>query len=300
MLNSLVSSKDLSRHTIEWLLQNAQSFIDYGPSAHRHGTVINLFFESSTRTSLSFQMAAEHLGLKILNFDISHSSVNKGESLQDTLQTIDALGVDLAVVRHQADWPALIEGVPLQMGLVNAGSGTFEHPTQALLDALTMRQHFGRLRDLKVTIVGDVNHSRVARSNLDLLTTLGAIVRFAGPDAFRAPDLRETPWLDLDEAIRDTDVIMMLRVQHERHAHNYDVGTYHEQFGLTEQRLQLLSKDAVILHPGPVNRGVEICSAAMEDSRCRILQQVSNGVAVRMAVLDWCMQGGRRGKLVSA
>ena len=139
MLNSLVSSKDLSRHTIEWLLQNAQSFIDYG-------TVINLFFESSTRTSLSFQMAAEHLGLKILNFDISHSSVNKGESLQDTLQTIDALGVDLAVVRHQADWPALIEGVPLQMGLVNAGSGTFEHPTQALLDALTMRQHFGRLR----------------------------------------------------------------------------------------------------------------------------------------------------------
>ncbi len=132
------------------------------------------------------------------------------------------------------------------------------------------------------------------------MTTLGAIVRFAGPDAFRAPDLRKTPWLDLDEAIRDTDVIMMLRVQHERHAHNYDVGTYHEQFGLTEQRLQLLSKDAVILHPGPVNRGVEICSAAMEDSRCRILQQVSNGVAVRMAVLDWCMQGGRRGKLVSA
>lgn len=300
MLNSLVSSEDLSRHTIEWLLQNAQSFIDYGPPTHRHGTVVNLFFESSTRTSLSFQMAAEHLGLKILNFDISHSSVNKGESLQDTLQTIDALGVDVAVIRHQADWPALIEGVPLQMGLVNAGSGTFEHPTQALLDALTMRQHFGRVRDLKVTIVGDINHSRVARSNLNILTTLGAKVRFAGPDAFRAPDLTETPWLDLDEAMEDTDVIMMLRVQHERHAHNYDVGTYHEQFGLTEQRLNLLSKDAVIMHPGPVNRGIEICSAAMEDSRCRILQQVSNGVAVRMAVLDWCLQGGRHGKLVSA
>lgn len=300
MLNSLVSSKDLSRHTIEWLLQNAQSFVDYEQPTQCRGTVVNLFFEASTRTNLSFQIAAERLGLRTLNFDVSHSSVNKGESLQDTLETIDALGVDVAIIRHQADWPTLLEGTPLQMSLVNAGSGTFEHPTQALLDALTVRQHFGRLRGLKVTIVGDINHSRVARSNLHLLNTLGAQVRFAGPDAFRAPDLAEVPWLDLDEAIQDTDVLMMLRVQHERHAHSYDVETYHEQFGLTEQRLNFLSEDAVIMHPGPVNRGVEICSAAMEDSRCKILQQVSNGVAIRMAVLDWCLQGGRHGKLVSA
>lgn len=300
MLNSLVSSKELSRHTTEWLLQSAQSFLGHGKTARRQGTIINLFFEPSTRTDLSFQMAAEHLGLKTLNFDVSHSSVSKGESLIDTLQTIDALGADLAVIRHQEDWPTLVEGIPLEMGLINAGSGTFEHPTQALLDALTMRQHFGGFKDLKVTIVGDINHSRVARSNLNLLTILGAQVRFAGPDVFRAPDLEETPWLDLDEALVDTNVLMMLRVQHERHSNCYDVGTYHEQYGLTEKRLGMLSKDSLIMHPGPVNRGVEICSGVMEDPRCRILEQVKNGVAVRTAVLDWCLQGGRHGKLVSA
>lgn len=299
-MNSLVSSRDLSRHTIEWLLQNAQSHVAGQRGVQPQGTVVNLFFENSTRTDLSFQMAAQRLGLKTLNFDVSHSSTSKGESLLDTLETLEALGVDVAVIRHQHDWPSELVGSNLNLSLVNAGSGIFEHPTQALLDAFTMREHFGAVRNLKVTIVGDVRHSRVARSNLHILTTLGAQVQFAGPDAFRADDLVEVPWVNLDEAIEDSDVLMLLRVQHERHTQTHDVQTYHEQYGLTETRLARLRNDAIIMHPGPVNRGVEICSTAMEDPRSRILKQVENGVAVRMAVLDWCLKGGRHGKLVPA
>ncbi|HBG02007.1 MAG TPA: aspartate carbamoyltransferase [Firmicutes bacterium] len=299
-MNSLVSSKDLGRHTIELLLQNAQAYADNGKVGENQGTVVNLFFENSTRTDLSFQMAAQHLGLRTLDFNVAHSSTNKGESLRDTLETLEALGVDVAVIRHQTDWPQELEACELNLSLVNAGSGVFEHPTQALLDALTMRQHFGRLRGLKVTIVGDIRHSRVARSNLHILTELGAHVQFAGPDVFRADDLPEVPWVDLDSALEESDVLMMLRVQHERHAECIDVSTYHEQYGLTELRLARLRKDALIMHPGPVNRGVEICSAGMEDPRNRILQQVRNGVFTRMAVLDWCLQGGKHGKLVSA
>lgn len=300
-MNSLVSSQDLSRHTIEWLLQSAQGYVDNKQSpAPCQGTVVNLFFENSTRTDLSFQMAAQRLGLKTLNFDVSHSSCSKGETLLDTLETVEALGVDVAIIRHQMDWPKELAGSNLNLSLVNAGSGTFEHPTQALLDALTIRQHFGNVRGLKVTIVGDIRHSRVARSNVDILTKLGAKVQFAGPDRFRPADLPEIPWVDLDEAIEETDVLMLLRVQHERHAEASDITTYHEQFGLNKKRLTKLRSNAMIMHPGPVNRGVEICSQAMEDPRSVILKQVSNGVAIRMAVLDWCLQGGRHGKLVSA
>ncbi len=299
-MNSLVSSKDLNRHTIELLLKSAQNYVDESQVAQSHGTVVNLFFENSTRTDLSFQVAAQRLGLRTLNFDVGHSSTSKGESLIDTLETLEALGVDVAVIRHSIDWPKELASFKLNLSLVNAGSGAFEHPTQALLDSFTMRQHFGSIRNLRVTIVGDIRHSRVARSNLDVLTKLGAKVQFAGPDSFRPEDLPEVPWVDLDEAVQDTDVLMMLRVQHERHVDRADVATYHEQYGLTEQRLWRLSKDAIIMHPGPVNRGVEICTEAMEDSRSRILQQVSNGVEMRMAVLDWCLQGGRHGKLVSA
>ncbi len=299
-MNSLVSSKSLERHTIELLLKNAQSFLDRGPSGHTGATVVNLFFEPSTRTNLSFQMAAGRLGLKTLHFDVNQSSTNKGESLLDTLQTLEALGVDLAVIRHAEDWPSIVSDSGLSLGLVNAGSGVFDHPTQALLDALTKRQHFNRWRDIRVTIVGDIRHSRVARSNYNLLTKLGAIVQFAGPEGFRPEDLNEAAWVDLDGALLDTDVLMLLRVQHERHTSKYDAETYHAQFGLTKDRLLRLNKNALIMHPGPVNRGVEICDAAMEDPRCRVDRQVTNGVAVRMAVLDWCLQGGRHGKLVSA
>lgn len=299
-MNSLVSSKDLGRHTIELLLQNAQAYADTNQVGQKHGTVVNLFFENSTRTDLSFQMAAQRLGLQTLNFTVGHSSASKGESLQDTLETLEALGVDVVVIRHQIDWPKELEGCKFNLSLVNAGSGAFEHPTQALLDAFTMRQHFPSLRGLKVTIVGDIRHSRVARSNLHILTELGANVQFAGPDFFRPHDLPEVPWVDLDRAVEETDVLMMLRVQHERHAESIDVSSYHEKYGLSEQRLARLRGDALIMHPGPVNRGVEICTAAMDDPRSQILKQVSNGVEIRMAVLNWCLQGGKHGKLVSA
>lgn len=299
-MNSLVSSKELGRHTIELLLQNAEAYANKEQIGENYGTVVNLFFENSTRTDLSFQMAAQRLGLRTLNFDVAHSSASKGESLLDTLETLEALGVDVVVIRHQIDWPKELEGCRFNLGLVNAGSGTFEHPTQALLDALTMRQRFGSLKDLKVTIVGDVRHSRVARSNLHVLTELGAKVQFAGPDCFRPGDLLEVPWVDLDRAVEETDVLMMLRVQHERHGESADISRYHERYGLTVQRLARLRKEAIIMHPGPVNRGVEICTAAMEDPRSQILRQVSNGVEMRMAVLDWCLQGGKHGKLVSA
>ena len=299
-MNSLVSSKDLGRHTIELLLQNAQAYADTNQVGKNHGTVVNLFFENSTRTDLSFQMAAQRLGLRTLNFDVAHSSASKGESLLDTLETLEALGVDVVVIRHQIDWPKELEGCKLNLSLVNAGSGAFEHPTQALLDAFTMKQHFSSLRNLTVTIVGDIRHSRVARSNLHILTELGANVQFSGPDFFRPDDLPEVPWVDLDRAVEETDVLMMLRVQHERHAESIDVSSYHGTYGLNEQRLARLRGDALIMHPGPVNRGVEICTAAMDDPRSQILKQVSNGVEIRMAVLNWCLQGGKHGKLVSA
>lgn len=297
---SLVSIKQLDVHTIEWLLQNAQSFIDYHGNAKKGYSVVHLFFEPSTRTHLSFQMAAQRLGMEILDFSIDQSSVNKGESVIDTLQTIDAIGVDLAVIRDGGDWPALLVNEKLNMSLVNAGSGTFEHPTQALLDALTMQQHFGSLSGLTVTIVGDIAHSRVARSNVYLLHKMGATVQFAGPEAYKTTHIENVEWVDFDEAVTQSDVIMMLRIQHERHAEHYEIADYHGRFGLNKARLNMMRKDAIILHPGPVNRNVEICDEAMADPRCKILTQVKNGVAVRMAVLDWCLQGGSDEKLVSA
>ncbi len=299
-MNSLVSIKDLPYHTVEWLLQNAESFAQYNGGALQRGTVVNLFFEPSTRTGLSFQMASHRLGLEIMDFSIEGSSIKKGESLQDTLETLDALGVDIAIIRRGDNWPAQLNLAKLRMSVVNAGSGIFEHPTQALLDALTIKQHFGRLQNLKVTIVGDIRHSRVARSNVELLTKMGAEIYFAGPAVFQAEDLTQIPRVDLDWAVQNSHVLMLLRVQLERHELAYDLVNYHKEFGLTEGRLRLLNKSAIIMHPGPVNRGVEICDAALDDPRSRVLTQVQNGVAARMAVLDWCLQGGPHDKLVSA
>ncbi len=297
---SLTSTKYLNERTIEALLRRAQLFVNQDYSWKKRATVVNLFFEPSTRTSLSFQMAAHRLGLTVLDFSVKNSSVQKGESLIDTLQTIEALGVDLAVIRHKEDWPSMVAGMDCELSLVNAGSGALEHPTQALLDALTMQQHFGSLRGLNVTIVGDVMHSRVARSNLHLLRTMGANVMFAGPNQYKAQELADVPWVDMDQAVAQSDVVMMLRIQHERHENCGGISDYNKSFGLNRDRLTLIKNSAIIMHPGPVNRNVEISDEAMTDSRCRILQQVSNGVAMRMAVLEWCLQGGSNEKLVSA
>lgn len=297
---SLVNVESLSEHTVEVLLRRAQQFMKTDQIQPQRGTLVNLFFEASTRTCLSFQMAAHRLGLRVLDFTVDKSSTCKGESLLDSLKTMDALGVDIAVIRHSVDWPALVCKENFNLSLVNGGSGTYQHPSQALLDALTIQQHFGKLRDLKVTIVGDVLHSRVARSNLQLLTMMGATVRFAGPSVYKDDQINDVEWVDFDQALPDSDVVMMLRIQHERHHSLSKIEGYNRKFGLNSERLELMKNDAIILHPGPVNRNVEITDSVMDDPRCKILQQVENGVAIRMAVLERCLQGGNNEKLVSA
>ncbi|NLM25599.1 MAG: aspartate carbamoyltransferase catalytic subunit [Firmicutes bacterium] len=299
-MNSLLSTQQLSVNEVETILSRAQFFTKQDITWRTRATVVNLFYEPSTRTCLSFQQAAHALGLTVLDFTVERSSVQKGESLVDTLQTLDAIGVDLAIIRHQEDWPALTTGLNLRLSLINAGSGRYHHPTQALLDALTIQQSFGTLNGLKVTIIGDIFHSRVARSNAHLLKMLGATVQFAGPQQYFATDIPGIAWVDVDQAMEESDVIMMLRIQKERHVAQEYIVDYYEKYGLNDRRLKMIKKDAIILHPGPVNRNVEICDEAMTDPRCKILQQVKNGVAIRKAVIEWCLLGGHNEKLVSA
>lgn len=297
---SLLGVENLNQLTIERLLKRAQNFVDDKTPVKLNGTVVNLFYEPSTRTSLSFQMAANRLGLKVLDFAVDSSSVCKGESLIDSLQTVDALGVDIAIVRHQENWPQLIKDQNMRLEIVNAGSGAHEHPTQALLDALTIQQNFNSFRGLKVAIIGDVCHSRVARSNAMLLQTLGAKVVISGPEEFKTEDIKGAKWVSFDEAISESDVVMMLRIQHERHSKTFDIAGYNQTYGLNEQRLTQMKQNAIIMHPGPVNRNVEISDEVMNKPNCKILQQVNNGVAIRMAVLEWCLRGVQNEQLVSA
>jgi aspartate carbamoyltransferase catalytic subunit len=291
-LYSLTSTQTLNRNDIFSLLNRAENYLNHDHIPILQGTVAILFLEPSTRTNLSFQMSAQRLGLQVLNFSIENSSFMKGESLQDTLETLSAMGVDLAVIRAKGDWPATVDMTGLPIRLINAGSGIHEHPTQALLDALTIRQEFHDFTDLKVTIVGDVLHSRVARSNVNVLTKLGAKVRFAGPPEFASSEVENlAPWIDFDEALSDTDVVMMLRIQHERHQEKLAMSQelYHYKYGLTRERLAKMKNTAIIMHPGPVNRDVEIASDVLHHPQSRILKQVRNGVAVRMALLEKCL-----------
>ncbi|MDD3612304.1 MAG: aspartate carbamoyltransferase catalytic subunit [Eubacteriales bacterium] len=293
---SLFSTKTLSRGDILSLLNRAQAYIDQGTYPLYHGTIATVFAEPSTRTNLSFQMAAQQLGLRVLNFQMDNSSLLKGETLQDTLETLSAMGVDVAVIRAGGNWPETINTDELSIGVINAGSGLHQHPTQALLDALTIQQQFINFNNLKITIVGDIKHSRVARSNLDILSKLGARVLFSGPSDFMDKEVsRLAPWIDFDQAILDSDVIMMLRVQHERHSGHldFDKVSYHEKYGLTSARVNRMKSNAIFMHPGPVNRDVEIASEVIKHPKSRILTQVQNGVAIRMALLGKCFEGGK-------
>lgn len=272
----------------------------------RGKTVVNLFFEDSTRTRISFEAAAKRLSADVINFAAKGSSVSKGESLQDTAQTLQAMGADAVVIRHSAS------GAPLTLatsgwitaGVVNAGDGTHEHPTQALLDAFTMRKRrFGadsRGRDLaglRVAIVGDILHSRVARSNLWLLTTLGAEVTLVAPPTLLPQDMSSWPATiryDLDAAIADApDVVMMLRIQSERMNAAFfpSEREYSREWGLNAERMARLGADSIVMHPGPMNRGLEISADAADSPRATVLEQVANGVSVRMAVLYLLLAG---------
>ena len=259
-------------------------------------TVINLFHEPSTRTRISFEMAGKILGAHVINFTAGSSSLVKGESLKDTIMTLQALSPQITVIRHSAPG-ILFRMAPLAAGsIINAGDGAHEHPTQALLDMLTIREHFGTLAGLRVAIVGDITHSRVARSNLWGLTTMGCHVRVAGPATMLPPNLDDmgaAVFLDVDEAITDVDVVICLRIQRERQSEALlpSLKEYTRFFGIDEARLQRANRNAIVLHPGPINRGVEISSAVADGKQSCILKQVANGLAVRTAL--FCLLAGK-------
>ncbi len=295
----LLGIRNLSAQEILGILDTAENFIEINSReikkvpTLRGKTVINLFFENSTRTRTSFELAAKRLSADAVNISVSSSSVTKGETLVDTALNLDAMQPDCIVVRHSS------AGVPHQLAkvskaaIVNAGDGANEHPTQALLDAMTIREHKKKISGLKVAILGDILHSRVARSNIHLLTKLGATVFVSGPNTLVPPDFEHLVeeglivTKNIEEAIEDTDVVMILRIQRERQDSAYfpTLREYAIHYGLTNERLDLAKKDAIVLHPGPMNRGIEIASEVADSSRSLILDQVKYGVAVRMAVL---------------
>ncbi|MEO7672528.1 MAG: aspartate carbamoyltransferase catalytic subunit [Pyrinomonadaceae bacterium] len=295
----LLGIRNLAAAEITGILDTAENFREISnrevkkvPTL-RGKTVINLFFESSTRTRTSFELAAKRLSADAVNISVSSSSLSKGETLLDTAMNLDAMQPDCIVVRHRS------AGVPHQLAkvsraaIVNAGDGANEHPTQALLDAMTIREHKKKIEGLEVAIVGDILHSRVARSNIHLLTKLGAKVRVAGPGTLVPKDFQHLVDKDLEvcphieDAIEGADVVMILRIQRERQDSAYfpTLREYSIHYGLTNERLDLARKDAIVLHPGPMNRGIEISSDVADGSRSLILDQVKYGVAVRMAVL---------------
>jgi aspartate carbamoyltransferase catalytic subunit len=307
-MRHLTSIRELTKESAIGLLDNAQQLSQVNDRevkklpALRGKTVVNLFFENSTRTRVSFEVAAKRLSADVINVSADTSSVSKGESLKDTAQTLEALGADAIVIRHPLSGaPKLLaEQDWITASVINAGDGSHEHPTQALLDALTIRQGFGLSQDLtglKVLIVGDILHSRVARSNILLLNLLGASVTVAGPGAlipFGIEKMGTTVNNSFEEALsQKPDVVMMLRVQKERMQGEFFSSTaeYSQAWSLEGDRLSMVRQDALILHPGPMNRGFEISSEAADDPRSQVLRQVSNGVAVRMAVLYRCLSG---------
>jgi aspartate carbamoyltransferase catalytic subunit len=304
MNRHLLSAADLSRDDALLVLDTAEEMsrvadrpIKKLPTL-RGRTVVNLFFEDSTRTRTSFEVAAKRLSADVINFAVKGSSVSKGESLKDTALTLEAMGADGVVVRHSASGAPHRLAQWVRGSVLNAGDGTHEHPTQALLDAFTMRNRLGRLEGLRVAIVGDVLHSRVARSNVLLLHTLGASVTLVAPPTLLPVGIETWPVevsYDLDAVVPKTDVVMMLRVQRERMNAAFfpTVREYSRRYGLDADRMAALPDHAVVMHPGPMVRGMEIASEVADSLRSTIVEQVANGVSVRMAVL-YLLLGGPR------
>ena len=288
----LLSIDDLTDEQINAILDEGERWFAYNRQPRRNDhrldglTIVNAFFENSTRTLLSFEIAANRLGAQVVTMQVEHSSIKKGETLEDTARTLNAMRPDALVIRHGTSGAPSGVAAVMDCPVINAGDGTGEHPTQALLDAATIRQHFGRVEGLKVAICGDLKHSRVARSNAKLLKRLGAELRFAGPPSLVPDGIGGT---SIDEAVEDADVVMMLRIQRERLEEDLGdrPGEFLARYGLTEQRFATAASEAVVMHPGPINRGVEIeGSLADHASRSLIVRQVEMGVAVRMACLD--------------
>jgi aspartate carbamoyltransferase catalytic subunit len=295
---NLLSMDDLDAEGIVQVLEVADSFVEVGRRANpkvpalRGRTVATLFFEDSTRTRMSFETAAKRMSADVLSFAAGSSSLKKGESLRDTVETIEAIGIDAVIIRHGSSGvPARVAGWVDRCAVINAGDGWHQHPTQALLDLYTVRQSLGRFEGLQVAIVGDIRHSRVARSQVTAYAALGAEVTLVAPATLLPPSLEGWPVASvshrLDDVLEKADVVSLLRVQSERGSGAYvpTLREYTAGFGLTARRAAMLQPDAIILHPGPIVRGVEIASEVAELPASLITEQVSNGVAVRMAVL---------------
>jgi aspartate carbamoyltransferase catalytic subunit len=283
-MKNLFKLTDMSPDEILKILEEAKRFKNgmmYQELAGKR--VVNAFFEPSTRTQYSFMVAESKLGMLPINFNVETSSVKKGESLYDTLKTFEMIGMDAIVVRHPAN-NYFLELDEIHVPILSGGDGTGNHPTQSLLDLMTIQEEFGRFAGLKIAIIGDIRHSRVAHTNIDVMSRMGMDVFISGPESFNdgcAPDI------DYEAALQTMDIIMLLRVQFERHGYDLSLNRekYYEDFGLTEERVKRMKESAIIMHPAPYNRGVEISNYAVECPKSRIMAQMHNGVFVRMAVL---------------
>ena len=309
-MKHLLSINDLSKADAISILDTAQELarVSDGPMKKlptlRGRTIVNLFAEDSTRTRISFEAAAKRLSADVINFSSKGSSISKGESLKDTAQTLQAMGADAVIIRHSASGAAqrLADSKWMSGAVINAGDGTHEHPSQALLDAFTIRKHLSKgandLTGLRVAIVGDVLHSRVARSNVLLLSKLGAQVVLVAPPTLLPVGIESWPCqisYDLDEGIASVDAIMMLRIQLERMSEMYfpNAREYSRYFGLNSDRIRAMKPGAIVMHPGPMNRGLEITADAADGARSVIVEQVSNGVSIRMAILYLLLAGNQ-------
>ena len=302
----LLGLKDLSRQEIEFILDTAKGFEQFSTRSIKKAptlrgkVVVNMFFEDSTRTRISFTLAANRLSADVVEFTIKASSVSKGETLIDTARNLEAMGIDIVVIRHNAGGAAKLLSRSIDACVVNAGDGFNEHPTQALLDVYSIRQAKGSLDGLKIGIVGDIAHSRVARSNIWAMTKLGAEVTLIGPPTLMPAMVHQLPvktCYRLDDVIEELDVINMLRIQFERMGESQfpSVREYSHFFGLTVDRMKRAKSDIIVMHPGPINRGVEMESEVADGANSIILDQVKNGLSIRMAVLFLVNQAAARG-----
>lgn len=299
MAGHLLSTTNLSEQEIYEIMKDAKYFANGGRwTSQQDHYVANLFFEPSTRTKCSFEMAERKLGLQVIPFEAQTSSVQKGETLYDTVKTLEAIGISAVVIRHEKERYFDELAGKINIPVINAGDGCGHHPTQSLLDLMTIYEEFSTFANIKVAIIGDIRHSRVARSNAAILTRLGAEVVFSGPQQwFDKEFLTKGSYENIDEAIRTADVVMLLRIQHERHDEKINcVSNYHQRYGLTVEREKTMKKRAIIMHPAPVNRDVEIADSLVECERSRIFKQMENGVYIRMAVLKRALEQGMGGK----
>ena len=288
-MRGLITLKELKTEKILELIKYAEKLKKGFRISYPDKKIATLFFENSTRTHYSFQVALMNLGISIIDLNAETSSVRKGESLYDTVRTFEALGVDGVVIRHSKD-EYYNELKNIQIPIFNAGDGAGSHPTQSLLDLMTIHEEYGKFEGLKCCIVGDISHSRVAHTNTEIMERLGMEVYISGPEEFNDHSAK---WIPFDEAVENMDIVMLLRVQFERHKEKMQmtVEEYHEKYGLTYERMQKMKDNAIIMHPAPINRGVEIADEVAECPKSRIYKQMTNGVYIRMAVISDALDG---------